>query len=81
MLLNRRNTGGEINSMDQTRQHSSELFTVRVWQEERGNDRVEWLGKVQHVSTGEALYFHEWHTLITFLLGWLPGTDGKPDTY
>ncbi len=68
-----------MNPMDQTRQHHSELFTVRLWQEERGNDRVEWLGKVQHVSTGEALYFHEWLALITFLLRWLPGTEGGPD--
>lgn len=79
MLLNSSHVIGEMNPMDKTRQHHSELFTVRLWQEERGNDQVEWLGKVQHVSTGEAYYFHEWPTLITFLLRWLPGSEARSD--
>ena len=80
MRLNSIHVIGEMSPMDKTRQHHSELFTVRLWQEERGNDRVEWLGKVQHVSSGEAHYFHEWTTLITFLLKWLPDSEARSDT-
>ena len=48
-------------------QRSSDLFTVRLWQEELGNGQTELRGKVQHVSSGEARYFRDWPTLITFL--------------
>jgi hypothetical protein len=41
---------------------------VRVWQEELGNDQSEWRGKVQHVHTGEALYFREWQALIAAIM-------------
>jgi len=46
----------------------SHLFTVRLWQEEVGSGQIEWRGKVQQVSTGEAHYFREWSTLIALLL-------------
>lgn len=48
-------------------QRSSDLFTVRLWQEELGNGQTEVRGKVQHVSSGEVRYFRDWPTLITFL--------------
>jgi hypothetical protein len=48
--------------------YRSHLFTVRVWQEELGNDQSEWRGKVQHVHTGEALYFREWQALIAAIM-------------
>lgn len=44
-----------------------QLFTVRVWQEDLGEGRVEWRGKVQHVASGEAHYFRDWETLIEYL--------------
>jgi hypothetical protein len=52
-------------------QRSSDLFTVRLWQEELGNGQTELRGKVQHVSSGEARYFRDWPTLIAFLLALL----------
>ena len=46
---------------------TSHLFTVRVWREELGEDRVEWRGKVQDALSGEARYFREWAELIAFV--------------
>ena len=46
---------------------TSHLFTVRIWREELGDDRVEWRGKVQHALSGEAQYFREWAELIAFV--------------
>jgi len=37
-----------------------------------GDDRVEWRGKVQHVTSGEALFFRDWRSLVEFLEGALP---------
>lgn len=48
-------------------QRRSDLFTVRLWQEELGIGQTEVRGKVQHVSSGEARYFRDWPTLIAFL--------------
>lgn len=48
--------------------HRSYLFTVRLWQEELGDGQVEWRGRVQHVTSGEAYYFRDWPTLIAYLL-------------
>jgi len=42
----------------------SELFTVRLWREYLGDGRVEWRGKVQHVTSGEARYFRDWPMLV-----------------
>lgn len=52
--------------------HRSHLFTVRVWQEEIGTDKTEWLGKVQLVTSGEVRYFREWAALAP-LLATIPG--------
>jgi hypothetical protein len=40
---------------------------LRIWQENLGGDRVEWRGKVQHVTSGEARYFRDWSMLIAAL--------------
>ena len=45
----------------------SELFTVRLWREELGDNQAEWRGKVQHVQKGEAFYFRGWSMLIAAL--------------
>jgi len=50
----------------------SELFTVRLWREELGDNQAEWRGKVQHVQGGEAFYFRDWSMLIAALLKMLP---------
>jgi hypothetical protein len=46
----------------------SQLFTVRVWLEDLGDGRSEWRGKVQHTLSGEARYFRDWQTLVTFMV-------------
>ena len=67
----------------------SHLFLVRFWsggahevtneqEAEEGNDahgHKEWIGRVQHVLTGEARTFHDWTTLIDLLLE-MAETDG-----
>jgi hypothetical protein len=45
----------------------SELFTVRLWWEDRGKGCVEWRGKVQHALSGETRYFRDWQVLLDFL--------------
>ena len=46
----------------------SQLFTVRVWQEELGEGDWAWRGQVQHVVSGETRYFQEWRALLDFLM-------------
>lgn len=67
--------------MERDRERRSELFTVRLWQEELGDNQFEWRGKVQHVQKGEAFYFREWSMLIAALLKMLPEREfhAKPD--
>lgn len=67
--------------MERDRERRSELFTVRLWQEELGDNQFEWRGKVQHVQKGEAFYFREWSMLIAALLKMLqePESHAKPD--
>ena len=48
--------------------HHSDLFTLRLWMEELGDNRTEWRGQVQHVPSGETRYFREWPSLEAFLL-------------
>ncbi len=50
----------------------SQLFTVRLWTEDLGEGRLEWRGKVQHTLSGEAVYFRDWPSLISFMSGRLP---------
>ncbi len=57
----------------------SHLFTVRLWAEEIGEDQMEWRGRVQHVTNGEAHYFRDWPTLIIHLLQMLPQAETRPD--
>ncbi len=54
----------------------SHLVMVRVWREDLGEGRIEWRGKIQHVSTGEVKYFREWQTLIACLAEMLPPLQG-----
>lgn len=54
----------------------SYLFTVRVWREDLGNGHVEWRGKVQHVTSGEAYYFRDWPGLIACLQRTLENQPG-----
>jgi hypothetical protein len=69
----------EQTTMD--KQHDSHLFTVRLWAEELGDGQIEWRGKLQHVTSGEARYFRDWPVLIALLQAMLPGDtlNSKPD--
>ncbi len=54
--------------MDEGRlSHRSELFTVRLWPEDLGENRIEWRGRVQHALGGQTGYFREWSGLVTFI--------------
>lgn len=46
----------------------SHLFTVRLWSEAMGDDRVEWRGQVRYVTSGETHYFRDWSTLVALFL-------------
>ena len=47
---------------------STHLFTLRVWLEDLDDGQSEPRGKVQHVLSGEARYFRDWDTLVTFVI-------------
>ncbi len=53
-----------------------ELFTLRLWQQAAGT-KPEWRGKIQHIRSGEARYFRDWHTLENFLLETAPKLEGS----
>ncbi len=55
----------------------SHLFTVRVWLEDLGHGRVEWRGKVQHVTNGRTRYFRDWETLVQFIKETLPAPNNN----
>ena len=55
----------------------SHLFTVRVWEEQVGNDQTEWRGKVQLVTSGEVRYFRQWAALVPLLVTML--SESQPD--
>lgn len=38
-----------------------------MWQEELGEGHSEWRGKIQHVQSGEVLYFRQWSALVAAL--------------
>ncbi len=47
---------------------NSELFTIRLWMEELGEE-VEYRGQVKHVVSGTTRHFREWGDLEAFLIG------------
>jgi hypothetical protein len=63
----------ETNDADRS-SHSSHLFTMRLWLEEVGGGQIDWRGKVQHVTSGEAQYFRDWRSLEVFVEGLLGGS-------
>jgi hypothetical protein len=65
--------------MTMDKQHASHLFTVRLWAEDLGNGQIEWRGKLQHVTSGEARYFRDWPVLIALLQAMLPNATPNPD--
>lgn len=50
----------------------SQLFTVRVWQENGDGKRPAWRFKVTHVMSGETGYFYDLRALVEFLISRSP---------
>jgi hypothetical protein len=50
---------------------SSHLFTLRFWLEDLGNNQFDWRGRIQHVNSGEVIYFRNCEMLEAFIEGWL----------
>ncbi len=57
--------------VDDTKQpaQTSHLFTLRMWLEDLGNGQLDYRGKVQHINSGEVIYFRNWQTLEAFVEG------------
>ncbi len=65
---------------DQTRNRAhTQLFLVRVWEEQRGLHAGEWCGRVQHVIRGEAYSFVGWETLKHYLEAMLASPAGPAE--
>ncbi len=43
------------------------LLMLRVWQEDLGEGKTEWRGKLQSVADGESRYFRNWAGLVAAL--------------
>jgi hypothetical protein len=59
------------NAKENQLEQSSHLFTLRMWLEDLGDGQLDWRGKVQHVNSGEVIYFRNWQTLEDFIQGLL----------
>lgn len=57
----------------------SHLFMLRIWLEDIGNEQAGWRARVQHVSSGEVRYFHDWSTLEAFVEGLVSKTKPLGD--
>ena len=53
--------------MNSQQDRHSHLFLVRFWSEEAGGHK-RCSGRVQHVLSGEARTFDDWHMLVDLLL-------------
>lgn len=56
------------NSIEQSSDDRSHLFTVRLWREPMKSGRKEIRGKVQHVLSGEVQYFRGWVAMKAFMV-------------
>jgi hypothetical protein len=63
-----------------TRRPPLSRFSLQIWPEDLGDGEIEWRGKVQHVTSGDARYFRDWATLLTFLEGSL-GAAGSCEAH
>jgi len=61
---------------------SSHQFMLRLWLEELGNEQYELRGSVQHINSGEMLYFRDWPKMEGFIEKQLYKTDceGSPNS-
>ncbi len=51
-----------------------EIFTIKFWKEILDNQRGEWRGRVQHLSSGQSRYFKDSNKLIEFISDRLSGS-------
>lgn len=56
---------------------SSYLLALRVWQEDMGDGRKEWRGRLQNVTTNEVRYFYDWATLLSAIQEMLAGPPDR----
>lgn len=53
--------------MTHPRANLPHMFTIRIWNEDLGDGRTEWRGKVQSANSREARYFRDEESLFGFL--------------
>ena len=53
----------------------TQIFTLRLWQEELNGDHWEWRGRIQNAISGEIAYFREWANLVDLLQMMLPDME------
>jgi hypothetical protein len=70
-------TGSGKMQSNQSRAARAELFTMRLWQEVLNGGRTEWRGKIQHVGSGQARYFHDWATMVKIITEMLTSLKGE----
>lgn len=44
--------------------YRSERFVIRLWREESAAPQAGWRGRMQHITSGEIRFFHDWDTFI-----------------
>jgi len=52
-------------------------FVIRVWQEPREIEGAgpEWRGRIEHVQSGERVYFRSLDTMVEFIVAYLSDAD------
>ena len=73
-LLAQPETQHEAQMMTQSTR-SSQVFIVRTWQEERGENHYELRGMVRDLHSGETRYFGTWEAFLTFIQSHLTATE------
>ena len=58
-----------------TERERTQLFTLRVWEEEVAQKEQEIRFKLQHVVSGEVRYFRDWSMAVAFCEEKLRGND------
>ncbi len=66
-----------ISINDNPSAQKSQLFILRVWLEEVGNEQMDWRAKIQHVESNEVRYFRNWSSLEAFVEGLLRIAEQK----
>ncbi len=63
---------------EQPERFTSELFTLRLWNEPLGRGQSEWRGEIKNLASGETRYFRYWDEVVDLLREMLPNSaDGE----